>query len=161
MKHRGDSPRAQARSVCYLRGGNRNQQCDVRDIGALFGSMGHSTPTGSSACCSGRPAGRELGCRWGVSDRCCYGGVVEHSVCVVPDRQGTGVQLALVEALVQTAEHLGVWTIQTGVFPENVPSLALHERAGFRTVGTRERLGKLNGRWRDVVVLERRSNAIE
>jgi L-amino acid N-acyltransferase YncA len=96
-----------------------------------------------------------------VSDRCCYGGVVEHSVYVAPDRQGEGIGRALLEALVQAAERLGVWTIQSGVFPENEPSLALHERAGFRTVGTRERLGKLDGQWRDVVLVERRSKAIE
>jgi len=96
-----------------------------------------------------------------VSDRCCYGGVVEHSVYVAPDHQGAGIGFALLEALIQAAERLDVWTIQAGVFPENGPSLALHERAGFRRVGTRERLGKVNGQWRDVVLLERRSNAIE
>jgi L-amino acid N-acyltransferase YncA len=96
-----------------------------------------------------------------VSDRCCYGGVVEHSVYIAPDRQGAGVGLALLEALVQAAEDLQVWTIQSGVFPENEASLALHQRVGFRRVGTRERLGKLDGQWRDVVLLERRSTTIE
>jgi L-amino acid N-acyltransferase YncA len=95
-----------------------------------------------------------------VSDRCCYGGVVEHSVYVAPDRQGAGVGLALLEILVQTAERLGVWTIQSGVFPENTASLALHQRCGFRIVGTRERLGRLDGQWRDVLLLERRSSII-
>ncbi len=97
----------------------------------------------------------------GVSERCCYEGVVEHSVYIAPDRQGAGFGLALLEALIQRAERSGVWTIQSGVFPENERSLALHERVGFRRVGTRERLGKLNGQWRDVVLLERRSNDIE
>jgi len=96
-----------------------------------------------------------------VSDRCCYEGVVEHSVYVAPDRQGSGIGAALLDALIEAAEYAGVWTIQTGIFPENTASLALHERCGFRTVGTRERLGKLGDRWRDVVLIERRSNQIE
>lgn len=61
------------------------------------------------------------------------------------------------QALIQSADAAGVWTIQTGIFPENHASLALHRRAGFRTVGTRERIGQRDGRWRDVVLIERRS----
>jgi L-amino acid N-acyltransferase YncA len=90
-----------------------------------------------------------------------YEGVVEHSVYVAPDRQGSGIGAALLDALIDAAENAGVWTIQTGMFPENTASLALHERCGFRTVGTRERLGKLGERWRDVVLIERRSDEIE
>jgi L-amino acid N-acyltransferase YncA len=96
-----------------------------------------------------------------VSDRCCYEGVVEHSVYVAPDRQGSGIGAALLDALIDAAETAGVWTIQTGIFPENTASLALHERCGFRTVGTRKPLGKLGERWRDVVLIERRSDEIE
>ena len=80
-----------------------------------------------------------------VSDHCCYEGVVEHSVYVAPDRQASGIGAALLDHLITEAEAAGIWTIQTGIFPENAASLALHERSGFRTVGRRERLGKLNG----------------
>lgn len=96
-----------------------------------------------------------------VSDQCCYEGVVEHSVYVAPDRQGSGIGAALLGHLIAEAEAAGIWTIQTGIFPENRASLALHERSGFRTVGRRERLGKLNGSWRDVVLIERRSHSFD
>ena len=93
-----------------------------------------------------------------VSDRCAYSGVVENSVYVDPGYQGRGIGRLLLAALVQTSEAAGNWTIQTGVFPENTASLALHEACGFRVVGRRERLGLLDGRWRDVMMLERRSD---
>jgi L-amino acid N-acyltransferase YncA len=92
-----------------------------------------------------------------VSDRCCYRGVAENSVYVHPNAQGRGIGRLLLERLVADAEAAGIWTIQTGIFPENPASLALHGRCGFRVVGLRERLGELDGRWRDVVFLERRS----
>ncbi len=92
-----------------------------------------------------------------VSDRCVYQGVVEHSVYVAPAARGRGVGAALLRALIGSTEAAGIWTIQSGIFPENTASLRLHERAGFRVVGTRERLGRHHGRWRDVVLLERRS----
>lgn len=95
-----------------------------------------------------------------VSDRCAYSGVVEHSVYVHPDARGRGVGGVLLRALIASTEAAGIWTVQCGIFPENLASLALHERAGFRTVGTRERLGQRQGRWRDVVLLERRSPLI-
>ena len=95
-----------------------------------------------------------------VSDRCVYGGVVEHSVYVAADARGRGVGLALLEALVSSTEDAGIWTIQTGIFPENAASVAVHERVGFRVVGRRERLGKLDGAWRDVLLLERRSPVV-
>jgi phosphinothricin acetyltransferase len=95
-----------------------------------------------------------------VSDRCVYAGVVEHSVYVDPAYQGRGVGRSLLAALITSTEAAGVWTIQSGVFPENAASLALHERAGFRVVGTRERVGQMHGRWRDVVLLERRSPVV-
>jgi L-amino acid N-acyltransferase YncA len=96
----------------------------------------------------------------GVSERCIYAGVVEHSVYVDPAHAGQGVGTALLQALIASTEAAGIWTIQTGIFPENTASLALHERSGFRVVGRRERLGRHFGRWRDVVLLERRSAAI-
>lgn len=92
-----------------------------------------------------------------VSARPVYAGVVEHSIYVSPAAQGRGVGRALLEALIESTERAGIWTIQSGVFPENTPSLALHRACGFRTVGIRSRLGKHGDRWRDVVLLERRS----
>jgi L-amino acid N-acyltransferase YncA len=105
------------------------------------------------------PGGRVVG--WvacsRVSDRCVYAGVVEHSVYVHPDAQGRGVGRALLEALIASTERAGIWTIQSGVFPENTASLALHAACGFRTVGTRRRIGRHHGIWRDVTLIERRS----
>ncbi|MEW2135705.1 N-acetyltransferase family protein [Streptomyces sp. NPDC005409] len=95
-----------------------------------------------------------------VSDRCAYAGVVEHSVYVHPAARGRGVASALLTALIDSTEAAGIWTIQSGVFPENRASLALHQRAGFRIIGTRERIGRHHGVWRDVVLLERRSPRI-
>ena len=95
-----------------------------------------------------------------VSDRCVYQGVVEHSVYVAPAARGRGVGAALLGALIGSTEAAGIWTIQSGIFPENTASLRLHQRAGFRVVGTRERLGRHHGRWRDVVLLERRSGRV-
>ena len=96
-----------------------------------------------------------------VSDRCTYAGVVEHSVYVHPTARGQGIGTALLEALIAATERAGVWTIQSGVFPENQASLALHRRAGFEVVGVRKRLGRHHGRWRDVVFIERRSPVID
>jgi phosphinothricin acetyltransferase len=95
-----------------------------------------------------------------VSSRCVYAGVVEHSVYVHPDARGRGVGRALLEALIASTEAAGIWTVESGVFPENRASLALHTACGFRVVGTRELLGRHHGRWRDVVLLERRSPSV-
>jgi phosphinothricin acetyltransferase len=95
-----------------------------------------------------------------VSDRCVYAGVVEHSVYVSERARGQRVGRLLLERLLASTETAEIWTIQTGIFPENEPSVRLHERVGFRVVGHRERLGKLNGKWRDVLLLERRSPTI-
>ncbi|MET9398787.1 N-acetyltransferase family protein [Kitasatospora sp. NPDC002965] len=92
-----------------------------------------------------------------VSARPAYAGVVEHSVYVHPGFRGFGIAGALLEALVASTESAGIWTIQSGVFPENTASLALHAKAGFRVIGTRERIARHRGVWRDVVVIERRS----
>jgi L-amino acid N-acyltransferase YncA len=96
-----------------------------------------------------------------VSDRCVYGGVVENSVYVDAGARGNGVGRALLERLIESTERAGIWTIQTGIFPENEASVRLHERVGFEAVGLRRRLGKLNGVWRDVLLLERRSDRVE
>ena len=93
-----------------------------------------------------------------VSSRGAYAGVVEHSVDVTPEARGRGVGGALLRALIGSTEAAGIWTIQSGIFPENTASLRLHVREGFRVVGVRERIGHLNGRWRDVVLVERRSS---
>ncbi|GGT22558.1 N-acetyltransferase [Streptomyces tanashiensis] len=92
-----------------------------------------------------------------VSDRCAYAGVVEHSVYVHPDARGRGVATTLLTALIESTEAAGIWTIQSGIFPENTASLAVHARAGFRVIGSRERIGRLHGVWRDTVLVERRS----
>jgi L-amino acid N-acyltransferase YncA len=91
-----------------------------------------------------------------VTERCAYAGVAEVSVYVASTARGQGVGRRLLGALAAQAERSGIWTLQAGVFPENAASLALHRACGFRTVGVRERLGRLDGRWRDVVLLERR-----
>lgn len=95
-----------------------------------------------------------------VSARRVYAGVAETSVYVAAGFRGKGVGRALLGALVGCSERHGVWTLQAGVFPENVASLALHRQFGFREVGRRERLGRMGGRWRDVVLLERRSERV-
>ena len=97
-----------------------------------------------------------------VSSRCVYEGVLEHSVYVAESARGHGVGRVLLDAFLRAAEAARIWTVQSGVFPENEPSLALHRELGFRTVGTRERVGKMGygpyaGEWRDVVMIERRS----
>jgi phosphinothricin acetyltransferase len=96
-----------------------------------------------------------------VSDRCAYSGVVEHSVYVHPDARGLGVGRALLDVLAESTEAAGIWTIQSGLFPENSASLALHRAAGFREVGRRERLGRHHGVWRDVILVERRSPHVD
>jgi L-amino acid N-acyltransferase YncA len=95
-----------------------------------------------------------------VSSRCCYEGVAELSVYVGEDERGQGVGSELLAGLVESSERVGIWTLQTGVFPENAASLALLRRFGFRVVGTQERIGRLHGVWRDVVLLERRSEVV-
>ena len=95
-----------------------------------------------------------------VSDRCCYGGVVENSVYVAESARGQGVGQRLLEELIASTEAAGIWTIEAGMFPENDGSIRLHERVGFEVVGRRKRLGKLDGVWRDVILLERRSESV-
>jgi len=108
-------------------------------------------------------AGRVVG--WAavsqVSARSVYRGVVEEGVYIAVDARGQGVGTMLLAALIDATERSGIWTIQTGIFAENVASLRLHEKAGFRRIGIRERVGEdATGRWRDVVFLERRSDRV-
>ena len=97
-----------------------------------------------------------------VSSRPVYRGVIEHSVYVAADARGTGVGRLLLDAFIAAADLAGYWTIQSSVFPENTASLRLHETAGFRTVGRRERIALMShgpraGAWRDTILIERRS----
>ena len=109
-----------------------------------------------------REEGRVLG--WAalspVSSRCVYGGVAEVSVYVSESSRGRGIGARLLEHLVRESEARGIWTLQAGIFPENRASVAIHRKAGFVEVGRRERLGKLEGVWRDVLLLERRSTVV-
>lgn len=95
-----------------------------------------------------------------MSHRRVYAGVVEHSVYVDPRARGHGVGRKLLDALIASTESAGIWTIESGIFPENIASLWLHWSAGFRQIGVRERIAQHRGRWRDVVLIERRSPAI-
>ena len=95
-----------------------------------------------------------------VSRREVYAGVVEHSVYVDPAARGRGIAKLLMTALIASTEAAGIWTIQSGIFPENTASLGLHEAVGFRIVGRRERIAQHHGRWRDVLLVERRSAVI-
>jgi phosphinothricin acetyltransferase len=95
-----------------------------------------------------------------VSSRCVYAGVAENSVYVAESARSHGLGRALLRALINGSDAAGIWTIQTGIFPENGVSLRLHHSCGFRVVGRRERIGRLNGSWRDTLLLERRSAVV-
>jgi L-amino acid N-acyltransferase YncA len=92
-----------------------------------------------------------------VSSRCVHAGIVELSVYVAEHARGQGIGSRLLQTLIASSEDAGIWTLQSQVFPENVATLALHRRAGFRVVGVRERHGRHHSHWRDVILLERRS----
>jgi len=96
-----------------------------------------------------------------VSARQVYAGVAEASVYMVEGCRGLGLGRALLEQLIDESEKNGIWTLQASIFPENEASVALHKSCGFREVGVRERIGRLNGFWRDTVLLERRSPSTE
>jgi phosphinothricin acetyltransferase len=95
-----------------------------------------------------------------VSGRCVYSGVAEVSVYVDSRNRGKGIGDRLLYSLINESEKFGIWTLQAGIFPENISSIRLHHKHGFRTVGIRERLGKMNNKWRDVALLERRSQIV-
>ncbi len=153
----------------------------VRDIYAAGIATGHATfesePPTWERFDESRLAGQRLvvttagGCVLGwtaasaASDRCAYSGVVEHAVYVDPAATGRSIGRLLLAGLIASTEAAGIWTIQSGIFPENAASLALHAASGFRVVGVRERVGKMTygplaGQWRDVVAVERRSPRI-
>jgi phosphinothricin acetyltransferase len=95
-----------------------------------------------------------------VSSRCVYSGVAEVSIYVAASARGQSIGKALLQAAVAASEKSGIWTLQAGIFPENVASISLHRSCGFREVGVRKRLGQLSGIWRDVLLLERRSDVV-
>lgn len=95
-----------------------------------------------------------------VSERCVYGGVAEVSVYVGGNFRGKGIGKALLLELIKQSEVNGIWTLQAGIFPENVSSIKLHEQCGFRKIGFREKVGKMNDVWRDTVIFERRSKIV-
>jgi L-amino acid N-acyltransferase YncA len=95
-----------------------------------------------------------------ISERCAYQGVAEVSLYVISSARGQGVGKALLKAVIEESERVGIWMLQGGTFPENVASLALQKSCGFREVGTREKIGCMNGQWHDVVLTERRSKVV-
>lgn len=95
-----------------------------------------------------------------VSSRRVYAGVAEESIYISAAARGQGVGKKLLGALVEASEQAGIWTLQTGIFPENTISIHLHESCGFRVLGVREKIGQMDGIWRDVVLMERRSQVV-
>ena len=95
-----------------------------------------------------------------VSGRCVYAGVGEVSVYVGAKARGKGLGKQLLQKLIEESEANNIWTLQAGIFPENVASIKIHEDRGFRVLGTRERIGQMNGVWRDTILMERRSKTI-
>jgi L-amino acid N-acyltransferase YncA len=95
-----------------------------------------------------------------VSSRCVYGGVAEVSIYVASNARGKGIGKKLFAQLIKESEENGLWTLQSGIFPENIASIKLHEDMGFRQIGYREKIGKMNGMWRDSVIMERRSKIV-
>jgi len=95
-----------------------------------------------------------------VSSRCVYGGVAEVSVYIAQNSRGKGLGQLLMNALIKASESEGIWTLQSGIFPENKGSIRLHEKVGFRFIGKRERVGKLDSEWKDNLLFERRSTTV-
>ncbi len=95
-----------------------------------------------------------------ASNRCVYSGIAEVSVYVSSNSQGSGVGNSLLDALIKASEEEGIWTLQAGIFPENKVSIHIHSKHGFKMLGIREKLGQMNGIWRDIVFMERRSKVV-
>jgi L-amino acid N-acyltransferase YncA len=143
----------------YLEGiATRNATFETESPGWEAWDRGHLGDLRLVALRHGEPVGWAALSK--VSDRCVYDGVAEGSIYIAASERGRGTGRKLLEELIRRAENAGIWTIQTGIFPENDASLRLHQSVGFRVVGVREKLGRLDGVWRDVVFLERRSPAV-
>jgi len=95
-----------------------------------------------------------------VSSRCVYDGVAEVSLYVRDSFRGRGIGTELLKAAIEESQRAGIWTLQSGTFPENAASIAIQKACGFREVGRREKIGCMNGQWRDVVLMERRSKVV-
>lgn len=95
-----------------------------------------------------------------VSNRCVYGGVAEVSIYVSKQHRGKGIGKTLMARSIEESEAYGIWTLQSGMFPENEATIALHQRFGFRIIGRREKIGKLGDTWRDTIIMERRSKTV-
>lgn len=95
-----------------------------------------------------------------ASNRCVYSGIAEVSVYVSSNSQGSGVGNSLLESLIKASEEQGIWTLQAGIFPENKASIHIHSKNGFKVLGIRDKLGQMNGIWRDIVFMERRSKVV-
>ena len=153
----------QAVRAIYLQGiATHNATFETDAPGWEKWDRGHRQDCRLVARKGGRPFGRVVG--WAAlspfSGRCVYAGVASLSIYVAEAARGQGVGKALLQALIEASEQRGIWTLETGIFPENAASLALHKSCGFREVGCRERLGQMDGVWRDVILLERRSQVV-
>ena len=95
-----------------------------------------------------------------VSERCVFAGVAEVSIYIAKKARGKGIGLKLLEKLIISSEEAGIWTLQSGILDQNEASMKLHQKAGFRIIGYRERIGQLNGQWRTINLLERRSSKL-
>jgi L-amino acid N-acyltransferase YncA len=95
-----------------------------------------------------------------VSGRCVYAGVAEVSVYIAAGQRGKGVGSLLLNQLIDQSEKAGFWTLQSGIFSENIASVKLHEKCGFRQIGYREKIGRKNGIWKDNIIMERRSKIV-
>ncbi|HEX5307990.1 MAG TPA: GNAT family N-acetyltransferase [Solirubrobacteraceae bacterium] len=139
------------------------EPCLIARDGGSGGSGSGGDGDGDSGGDDGRGGGEAIG--WAAltpsSARAAYAGVAEVSIYVDPSHAGRGVGRVLLGALIDASERAGIWTLRAGIFPENVASIALHKRCGFRLVGTQERMGRMpDGRWRDVILYERRSEVV-
>ena len=141
----------------HLLGGHRDQERDIRDRVAQLGHLEQQSP-------AGLPVGCQVVLGWAVlspvSRRPVYSGVAEVSVYVAADARGMGVGKALLGSLINASEKAGIWSLQAGLFKENSASITLHKGVGFREIGFQERKGSMDGVWRDVLLMERRSQVV-
>ena len=144
----------------HLLGGHRDQERDIRDRVAQLGHLEQQSPAGLGLVA--RSNEKVLG--WAVlslvSRRPVYSGVAEVSVYVAADARGMGVGKALLGSLINASEKAGIWSLQAGLFKENSASITLHKGVGFREIGFQERKGSMDGVWRDVLLMERRSQVV-